>query len=178
MAVLSFFVFACGEPSEEEVSPSDPVGIVRSWTEVTSDAGFTGRSGHTSAVFDGALWVIGGFTGSGVLNDVWKSTDGKNWNRVTTTGTVAAGVRMIPKMRCGSSAAMTVPEKNDVWKSTDGISWDTGNSHKPVFPDGRVLLPRCLAARCGLSAAMTVPEINDSRKNDVWKSTTAVPGLK
>ena len=31
---------------------------------------------------DGALWVIGGQGNYGLLNDVWKSTDGVNWTQV------------------------------------------------------------------------------------------------
>ncbi|KAK3604242.1 hypothetical protein CHS0354_002050 [Potamilus streckersoni] len=33
------------------------------WTEVTSNAGFPIRELHTVAVFDNALWVIGGYGG-------------------------------------------------------------------------------------------------------------------
>ncbi|MBT9190589.1 Kelch repeat-containing protein, partial [Zobellia russellii] len=48
------------------------------WTEATSAPPFSGRSGHTTAVFDNKLWVIGGYDGT-YKNDVWYSNDGLTW---------------------------------------------------------------------------------------------------
>ncbi|MGJ8660366.1 MAG: Kelch repeat-containing protein, partial [Cellulophaga fucicola] len=48
------------------------------WTEATDDAGFIGRTSHSSVVFDNKIWVIGGHTGD-ALDDVWYSVDGFNW---------------------------------------------------------------------------------------------------
>ena len=42
-----------------------------SWTQATSSAGWTGREGPTSVVFDNKMWVMGGYDGS-YRNDVWK----------------------------------------------------------------------------------------------------------
>ena len=44
-------------------------------TPVTAAAAFSGRSSHTTAVFDNKMWVIGGFDDSN-KNDVWYSADG------------------------------------------------------------------------------------------------------
>ena len=50
-----------------------------SWTQATTSGSmWSARSGHTAAVFDGKLWVIGGNAGSGSLNS-WSSTDGSAW---------------------------------------------------------------------------------------------------
>jgi hypothetical protein len=53
------------------------------WTQATASASFPGRSGHTTVVYDGKLWVIGGTTETGRQNDVWSSTDGIAWKLVT-----------------------------------------------------------------------------------------------
>ena len=43
------------------------------WTQVTSTAEWTARESHTSvALPDGSIVLIGGFTGSKRLNDVWR----------------------------------------------------------------------------------------------------------
>jgi outer membrane protein assembly factor BamB len=56
-----------------------------SWTRATSSAGWSGRCGHTSVVFDNKMWVLGGNdTISGAdRNDVWYSTDGASWTQAT-----------------------------------------------------------------------------------------------
>jgi len=45
------------------------------WTQATASAGWSGRHGHTSVVYDGKMWVMGGTDGS-YKRDVWRSTDG------------------------------------------------------------------------------------------------------
>jgi hypothetical protein len=58
------------------------------WTQATSNAGFSDRRGH-GAVKDsnGNLYVIGGTNGTSWFNDVWKSTDGgSTWTSVLTDG--------------------------------------------------------------------------------------------
>ncbi|KAK3584143.1 hypothetical protein CHS0354_035223 [Potamilus streckersoni] len=95
------------------------------WVAVTANAGFSARSGHTTAVFnDGsgeALWVIGGWSGS-KNNDVWKSTNGIDWTSVTT-GAVDFPGRNGHTTVVFDSALWTMGGdsgssgiKNDVWK--------------------------------------------------------------
>ena len=68
---------------------SSPDGIT--WSQVTQTAPFTPtRYRHTSVVFNGAIWVIGGRhedeTTTSQLNDVWYSLDGASWTQVTASG--------------------------------------------------------------------------------------------
>ena len=49
------------------------------WSEATSSAEFSGRSGFSSLVYQNKMWVIGGAN----RNDVWNSHNGINWNLVT-----------------------------------------------------------------------------------------------
>ena len=48
---------------------------LKRWQCATENAGWSGRYGHTSVVFDNKMWVLGG----GYKNDVWYSSDGINW---------------------------------------------------------------------------------------------------
>ena len=53
-----------------------------SWAQAsTSGNMWLVRSGHTAAVFDGKLWVVGGNGGSGTLNS-WNSGDGSACTKV------------------------------------------------------------------------------------------------
>ncbi len=47
------------------------------WTNRALKAPWAARYGHTSVIdAAGAIYVIGGITGSGYVQDVWVSTDG------------------------------------------------------------------------------------------------------
>ena len=59
--------------------------LIIQWTQATASASFSTRRGHTSVVFNNKMWVIGGYTGSSNLNDVWYSSDGATWTRATAS---------------------------------------------------------------------------------------------
>jgi hypothetical protein len=122
------------------------------WTEEAADAGWAGRAGLSAVVFRGAIWVFGGSQGDDVstggqgrvlFNDVWKSRDGRHWERVTAAAPWAprAGAAAVVKdgflyllggergFTCGPvPAPFCVPERdlyfNDVWRTRDGKRWE------------------------------------------------------
>lgn len=54
------------------------------WTQAAangSGSSFTPRASHTSLVFDGAMWVLGGIGPGGALDDAWYSTNGTRWTQ-------------------------------------------------------------------------------------------------
>jgi hypothetical protein len=55
------------------------------WTEMTSDAGWSARDGHTSvALPDGSILLMGGRNDEGRCGDLWHSTDsGATWTEIT-----------------------------------------------------------------------------------------------
>jgi hypothetical protein len=60
-----------------------------SWTKEVDVSPWGSRFGHTSPVFDGRLWRIGGVDGGSSLtyySDVWSSVDGVNWIEETAAG--------------------------------------------------------------------------------------------
>ena len=54
------------------------------WKEDLAQAPWDPRQFHHVAVYDGRMWVLGGYQG-GDLNDVWYSADGTNWYRQNRT---------------------------------------------------------------------------------------------
>lgn len=98
-------------------------------TEVTEDAGFPERSGHTSLVFAGKMWVIAGATCcGGRYDDVWSSSDGENWELAVEHAGFAprnshASVVHDGKMWVIGGYASAASEFTDVWSSTDGVTW-------------------------------------------------------
>ncbi|KAK3606903.1 hypothetical protein CHS0354_018498 [Potamilus streckersoni] len=195
-AIFSLFILSCKTPpklaSEDESSDSTTDlsdSIVRSWTEVTGNAGFDGRYYHTTAVFnDGsadALWVIGGYDGSYYRNDVWKSHDGITWTRVDPTGDVFSGRygHTAAVFNDGSGKALWVIggddsfNKNDVYKSSDGTAWtrvtagavfSARNSHTTAVFDDKSGTGDALWVIGGWAGGI------GSIKGDVWKSTDGI----
>lgn len=130
-----------------------------SWTEVVSVAPWNGRRGHEVVTFnDGngeAIYLIGGFSSEEETgkrkynNDVWKSTNGKDWVEIkpsvdieptdSTAWQPRSNHRCLVINENGSDVLILIGGQsllegrgvthgieyfNDVWKSTDGITWE------------------------------------------------------
>ncbi|MGQ9730472.1 MAG: hypothetical protein ACUVX8_04290 [Candidatus Zipacnadales bacterium] len=55
----------------------------RNWRQVTPSAAWPARRFHSSAIYNGKMWVIAGYA-RGNLNDMWFSTDGVAWQQAQT----------------------------------------------------------------------------------------------
>jgi peptidoglycan hydrolase-like protein with peptidoglycan-binding domain len=55
------------------------------WTQVTSNAQWSGRRSLSSVVFNNKIWVIAGENNSSYLQDVWSSPDGITWTQATSS---------------------------------------------------------------------------------------------
>jgi len=141
---------------------------------IGGEAEWSVRSGHTSVVYDGKMWVMGGY-GVSRKNDVWWSTDGITWTQATAsakwsvrsghTSVVYNGKMWVMGGYGGSSY------KNDVWWSTNGITWTQATAsaewsvrdfHTSVVYDDKMWVMG------GYSSG------GSSYKNDVWWSTDGI----
>jgi hypothetical protein len=118
------------------------------WEQLTANAPWKERAGLSAIVFDGSIFVIGGGNGDDVaiggtgrelFNDVWRSSNGINWELVTDNAPwpARAGAAVVEKngylyilggedgFLCNSeSGSLQCPYFNDVWRSHDGASWE------------------------------------------------------
>ena len=146
------------------------------WTQINASSGYPIRYYTASVVLpDSSIVMIGGYTGSLVLNDTWRSTDqGVTWTRINaSSGWAARYVHTAVTMPDGNivitggliSGSIS---KNDTWRSTDkGVTWSQINAspgwlarygHSTVVQsDGSIVLMG------GYNGVIY--------KNDVWKST-------
>ena len=108
------------------------------WEEVTAEGSkWTARTRHTSVVFDGKIWVLGG-DGEKNLNDVWSSPDGATWTESTPPGIARKITSGNNKNWWGARylhTSVVFQDKiwvlggdggknlNDVWSSPDGVNW-------------------------------------------------------
>ncbi|MCK9593324.1 MAG: PKD domain-containing protein, partial [Methanoregula sp.] len=140
----------------------------QAWTQVTANAGWSGRFHHTSVTMpDGSIVLMGG----NYKNDVWRSTDdGATWTQMTANaGWSERYGHTSVTMPDGSIVLMGGNYLNDVWRSTDdGATWTqmTANAGWPVrsrhssvvMPDGSIVL---MGGEGGDTVGI----------NDVWRST-------
>ena len=159
------------------------------WTQLSDSAGWEGRAGLSAAVLGGALYVAGGSKNddSAIIggppariyfNDVWRSTDGRSWTRMTEQAPWAprAGGILVAKddylymiggeagFLCGPPPC-TLPYFNDVWRSRDGRDWErvTASAEWSPRPGHQVAVVR---GRFYLFGGFGLP-VNPQ---DVWES--------
>lgn len=117
------------------------------WTLESASAGWCPRVSPSFVVFKDRMWVMGGTENfyedndQTLKNDVWSSTDGKDWKlevehaawskRTHAQAVVFDGKIWI--MGGGRWSPETVPE-NDVWCSEDGVNWTRVTEHAPWAP--------------------------------------------
>ena len=109
------------------------------WQLIDSAAKWPPRDSAGAVVFDEQLWLIGGFTlADGTfrrLRDVWRSADGRRWNRLVAEAPWAArnlaGCVVFEDRLYLMGGFDGVRTLADVWCSTDGMSWECVASHTP-----------------------------------------------
>lgn len=132
------------------------------WQKMTSDAAWTARAGLSAVTHRGWIYVMGGsvnddsaIIGPGgppriYYNDVYRSRDGRHWQKMTEAAPWAprAGAVVVSRgaymyvlggedgFICNPTTPRCPPYFNDVWKSKDGRHWqrvtaDAGWSPRP-----------------------------------------------
>jgi len=154
------------------------------WTTATASAGWTGRGGHTSVVFNGRIWVLGGnadSSGGFHKNDVWYSSDGASWTSATLSAPWSrrdfhSSVVFNGKIWVigGEGPQAPAGSRNDVWYSSDGVSWTSAtlsapwsrrDSHTSLVFNGRIWV---------IGGEYYNPSGPGAVFNDVWYSSDGV----
>ena len=115
---------------------SSPDGV--NWTREVEHAPWGERGYYQSAVYDGKLWVLGGYYGMDwdYADDVWSSSDGINWNLETDEpGWLAREEHTVAvlgnKMFIMGGYLSSYARGNDVWSTSSSVvsyyrvCWDT-----------------------------------------------------
>ena len=133
--------------------------------------------------FNGAMWVIGGGRMDGVdTNDIWRSTEGLTWSRVTPVGSIFEPLdshrMLVFNNRMWvlggwdffSNEGGTQTFSNEVWSTADGVHW---TQHTP---SGAIFSPRAGHDAVVFNGRMWVVggSDNSTRYNDVWSSADGV----
>ncbi len=123
LAVIPGFV--SDEPVKRQLSGE-------TWTRTPDEAPFQGRAAMSVTVFRGRIWVIGGWSGVRVHNDIWSSPDGVTWEKEaegTPLPPRAAHAAIVFRDRLWVTGGLyfdrnnDIRDRNDIWVSRDGHSW-------------------------------------------------------
>jgi hypothetical protein len=166
-----------GTPLNDVWSSSDGVN----WTQATAHAPWSPRGLHQALSFDNKLWVFGGGNYSPEFwssNEVWNSSDGVNWTKVTTHAPwdprvwFSAEVYQGRMWIMGGSGKSSGERLNDLWSSTDGINWTqlkTDTTWDPRHEMSSYVFDDKLWVVAGFAVAPT------GLANDVWQIGITAP---
>jgi len=168
----------------QEYSQATDPSVWNWWTQATNVPPWPARTGHSSVVYDGKIWIIGGYGyGAGAYrfhNDVWSSVDGVAWTPVTTGAPWAGRFEHASVVHngklwvIGGMALDPLPILfDDVWSSVDGVTWTQETAaapwtarfaHRSVVHDGRIWV----------IGGNVDPVSPSTSVNDVWSSVDGV----
>lgn len=135
------FIFLAPPKAPPAPPAFDPSAL--SWSVVASSSPWEARDSAAAFVFDSKMWIAGGIDGNGVptspdhaveywkapyFNDIWNTTDGVQWRRVTASAEWAPRRSMSIVDFDGSLWMFGgwSPQggyQSDVWQSKDGVHW-------------------------------------------------------
>lgn len=99
------------------------------WILETDEPGFMARALHQAVVFNGKLFVIGGYRINGApSNDIWSTVDGKNWVQEKENAEFPAdwGHKLLvynDKLWLITAGGQQIAQNRNVWNSEDGVNW-------------------------------------------------------
>ena len=153
LRILKNGIFVMGGSSGSTVRLNDVWAAAdgNRWAKV-ADANWPIRSDYQAVVYQGRMYVLGGYGGSS-LGDVWSSADGKNWTPETNPAwdarlrfqAVSHNGRLY--VLGGGTGTDGSTLKNDVWSWAEGESWmavtvsaawEPRRAHQAVSHNGRL----------------------------------------
>ena len=141
-------LFMIGDTAATHVYESDD-GI--NWRQHPHDAAWGVRYQAAHASYGGALWRAGGFVARGTsreaMNDVWRSVDGRHWQRVRERSPWSPrfGAHLVT-FRDTLWLVGGEPNDRTLWGTTDGRTWvpRTASALPQANPQGVLVHNRAL----------------------------------
>ena len=145
------------------------------WTTVTPTAPITypNRNSHCAVVINGAVLVAGGVGGT-YFNDVWRTSDGMTWTRVTSSASFPArgyhGCSIVGTQIVLVGGRTVTGFMNDVWVSNNtGLNWTNTTS-------GSFAARRWFGFAAFLGKLWVIGGTGSDNYNDVWCTNSTTLG--
>jgi hypothetical protein len=170
------------------------------WNQVQDQAAFAPRDGAGALVFQGSMWLIGGWNSVDNINfpmetnnEIWRSQDGVLWNLEKANtfwneafnpsgdweGRHTAGYVVYKgKMWIIGGDPLQGHYQSDIWTSENGTSWTWVNKGNPPPWDPRVLFYTVVFQdKIWVIGGQTLPQYapaNETYYSDIWTTTDGV----
>lgn len=132
------------------------------WEQLVEAAPWVPRDSAGELVFDGRMWILGGYTPQ-LTSDVWSTSDGLQWRREGTVPT-DAGIN-VPVAFCLGGRMWVSSNDGGLYSSSDGVSWIREKDDPPW--GGRY----CAGSTVHAGRAWVLGGLRGDRVyNDVWSS--------
>ena len=160
-----------GNTTESETFSFTTRNIGISSTPLVENAAFSGRSNHSTAVFNDNLYLFTGSIGISRLSDSWTSSNGEDW--ILNNNNLVFAPRNSQTNLAFNNKLWVIGGSNgnrfnDVWSSSNGANWTLETNaadfsrrslHASVVFDNKIWVIGGLAS---------------TRANDVWSSSDGV----
>jgi hypothetical protein len=172
----------------DEFSPTELASLI--WQEVAPRAPWQERDAPASFLFNGAMYIAGGIDGNDVtrrksveywnaphFNDIWKTKDGKDWERVTKQAewsnrrSMSIAPFQDSLFMIGGWAPEGGYKKIGIWKSDDGIDWEQ-ITETPDYPPREGQTVEIFNNKLFMMGGVNFD--NRETLNDVWYSDNGV----
>jgi len=151
----------------------------KTWTRETATAPFGERTFHKLLAYDSGsgekMWLIAGTDNESLdisNNDVWSTSDGSSWTRVTSSAAFSARVyfdALVYDSKMWVIGGFDTNRLNDVWYSTDGSTWTQANGSAD-FEERTDFVALNYDGYMWVLGGYHTPDYD----NDVWRSTNGV----
>lgn len=165
-------------------------GKTYAWTLVTGSAAFAARDGAGALVFDGKMWLLGGWNPNDDVNfpetcnsEVWSSADGATWTEEVAEapweGRHTAGYAVFGgRMWIVGGDPIQGHYQPDAWSSADGVDWELETDALP-WGDRVLFHTAVLGDTLYVMGGQTLPQFTTENEetilyNDVWASADGV----
>ncbi|HEX9963240.1 MAG TPA: hypothetical protein VGB00_20075 [Pyrinomonadaceae bacterium] len=105
----------------------------KSWETLAEKSELPDRVFHGTIVFGGKIWLMGGYDGKNYYNDIWNSTDGVRWTRVSEHAAWSARNVGVVEFKnrlwifgggvIDGDKEINPDSHKEVWSSADGVNW-------------------------------------------------------
>lgn len=142
------------------------------WKCLLEHAPFKERDSEGEIVFDGRMWVIGGYTPD-VVNDVWSTPNGLDW---THTGDIPAkGGVNIPVCLAHAGRIWVTGQDGRLYVSSDGAQWVSVGQPpwSPRHAPGFAIFRGRMWVIGGSEGARMLNDVWSSADGEIWKKELA-----
>lgn len=130
---LPYYIFRVED--EDGNSSEDTVYVLINmiWDSITNNSWIINRESFPVISDDNEIFVLGGWVGGTIKRDVWRSTDGYQWQNIAEANSFTQRYKHAAVIKNDTLYVAGGDVTHDIWRSADGgITWDSIGDLKDI----------------------------------------------